>query len=188
MTTEVVDEEWQEGVDEFFAEFSLSASGEKSTRRKNAEAHQTSVAQSQKKAENREFDRAESAEEARRRITATVISRATAKELKAATRKAKKNQRMTHTKPNGGAASVKSGLSSASFSEKRHSSLSAASLPPSLEEHDSTTQQAEAEPSSSCFSKKRRKIDAKFSRKLARREAEEEHRVKYRRVLRKQRR
>lgn len=185
MATEV-EEEWQDGVDDFFADFSLAASSEKSTRRKNAEAHQASVAESQKKAERREADRGESAEEARRRITAAVISRATAKELEAAARNAKKHHKVAHKDCNTGASSAKSGLSSSSLSEQHHGSSTAASFSPSLKGLDSTDHQAEAEPSSSRLCKKRQKVDAKFARKTARKEEAREHRIKYRRVLRKQ--
>ncbi|AYU83132.1 hypothetical protein conserved [Leishmania donovani] len=188
MATEVVEEEWQDGVDDFFADFSLAASNEKSTRRKNAEAHQASVAQSQNKVERREADRGESAEEARRRITAAVISRATAKELERAARNAKQHHKMSHKNCDTGASSVKLGHSSSSLSEQHHGSSTAASLSPSLKVHDSTAHQVEAAPSYSRLCKKNQKIDAKFARKTARKEAAKEHRIKYRRVLRKQRR
>ncbi|AIO01938.1 hypothetical protein LPMP_343120 [Leishmania panamensis] len=188
MATAEVEEEWGDGVDDFFTEFSLAASHDKSTRRKNADAHQAKVAQSQKKARLKEADRDESAKEARRRIAAAVISRATAKEIEAAARDAKKHQEMCPKKGNTGVASAHPRLSSFSLSGQHHGSSTAASSSPSSKEHSSTARQSGAEPPKSRFSQKRQKMAAKSARKAARKADAKVHCIPYRRVSRRQRR
>ncbi|KAG5491211.1 hypothetical protein JIQ42_01108 [Leishmania sp. Namibia] len=177
MATEGGEEEWADGVDDFFAEFSLAALQDKSTRRKNAEVYQASVAQSKKKLELKEADRSESAEEARRRITAAVMSRATAKEIERAVQNAKKHQKTTQAKSSTDPTPLNLGLSS-SLPEQPHGSPAPASSSPSLTGHDSTTHRFHAESSSSRFCKKRQRVDSKFARKAARKERAKEHRRK----------
>ncbi|KAG5467456.1 hypothetical protein CUR178_01099 [Leishmania enriettii] len=177
MATQGGEEEWADGVDDFFAEFSLAALQDKSTRRKNAEVYQARVAQGKQKLERKEADRSESAEEARRRIAAAVMSRATAKEIERAVQNAKKQQKMTQAKSSTNPTHVNLGLSS-SLSEQSHGSPAPASSSPSLTGHNSTTHRFHAESSSSRFCKKRQRVDSKFARKAARKERGKEHRRK----------
>ncbi|KPI86098.1 hypothetical protein ABL78_4859 [Leptomonas seymouri] len=181
-------EEWADGAEGFFNEFASSVSQEKSQRRKNVEARQADALQQQQKAVRKDVDRAESAAEARRRITAAVLSRASAKEIEAAARNAKKQQKMNKRKaPNagafGGAAGSSSGASSTTASASPSLRVEAKSSEPSP-----AKQHAEGESTSKTFGKKRDKVNAKFARKAARKEEAKENRIKYRRVLRKQRR
>ncbi|KAG5492748.1 hypothetical protein JKF63_01328 [Porcisia hertigi] len=180
------EEEWADGVEDFFAALPSVSSDGKSMRRRNVEANQASVALSQKTAERRETERYESAEEARRRITAAVIGRATTKEIEAAARDAHKHKKMTKKGSSTGTVSVGPALSPSSAQNSGSSTLGLSS--PLSKGDDSKARQADAEVSNSHLGKRRQKIDAKFARKEARKEEAKEHRIKFRRVLRKQRR
>lgn len=183
------EEEWADGVDDFFAEFSSSATQGKSARRQNAEAHQATVTQAQKQAERREVDRVESAEEARRRITAAVAGRATAKEIEAAARNAKKHQKIAQKKQRvGGAAAGPSPTSHAAAAAASSSPSTSASSAAGVTGKRAEVPQTDGEGPAARLGKRRQKIDAKFARKAARKEEAKENRIKYRRVLRKQRR
>lgn len=187
-------EEWADGAESFFDEFASSVSQEKSQRRKNVEAQQADALRQQAKTERLELDKAESAAEARRRITAAVVSRASAKEIEAAARNAKKLQ-----KTNGKNKSSSAGFSSSAAagvvagSSGAVGSLSTSAQSPgrggvSSSSSSSSKPHVEGESTSKLFGKKRDKVNAKFARKAARKTEVKENQIKYRRVLRKQRR
>ncbi|KPA86371.1 hypothetical protein ABB37_00562 [Leptomonas pyrrhocoris] len=180
-------EEWADEAEGFFNEFAASVSQEKSQRRKNADARQADTLQQQKKVERRDLDRAESAAEARRRITAAVLSRASAKEIEAAARNAKKQQKVNgKNKMNAGASGGAVG-SSAGLPGSTASASPSAHLAGKNDPSSSVKQPVEGEPTNKTFGKKREKVDAKFARKAARKEEAKENSIKYRRTLRRQR-
>ncbi|KAK7201275.1 hypothetical protein NESM_000189300 [Novymonas esmeraldas] len=179
------EEEWADGVDDFFAEFSSATSRGKSMRRQNADAHHATVAQSSNMLERQAMDRAESAEEARRRIAAAVVSRATTREIEAAARAAKKNLKKTQKKTGAGTASAAPGISSSSSTAAQSSRIAGAGPSPAqMDGRLATAPLAERVTGHVRHGKRHQKVDAKYARK----EEAKENRVKYRRVLRKQRR
>lgn len=80
-----MEEEWAEGADGFFTEFAAStATGEKSARRRNREMNQEKNDNCAGRTARTEVDRKMSVEDARKKIAAAVLSRASAKEVAAA--------------------------------------------------------------------------------------------------------
>lgn len=153
-----MEEEWADGAEGFFTEFAESTKGSaKSARKRNREAHEDPDGSRAARAALSEMDRKLSAEEARRKIAAAVVSRASPKELAEARRLAKSSpQARTTTEPRPSEdqrqPGTEGGLGGASFARK-----------------------------------KRSKVDEKFARKETRKEEEKAHAIKYRRSLRKRR-
>lgn len=158
-------EEWADGADTFFAEFASSATGEKSKRRKGFDTSSAARQQDTILQARAQQDRAESADQARRRIAAAVVNRASAKEIQQAMRVARKAKGVAKSDTEGSSSPVSDGHASIANhrgeAEKRHSKQ---------------------------LSKTHRRLEAKSGRKAAKKEEEKVNAIKYRRVLRKQRR